>query len=482
MKFDYDIFVSYPDSGSTEDEQSKQWAEKFCHYLSIVLDRIFSRKPVILLHDDLRSRKDLLSEGLENIFPKTAVFIVLLTPDFEKSETYANELEEINNAIKKNKNENPELPTEVYKILTHPVGDEKVPEYLSSERAYSFFEINRYNRKSVIYDLITDNPDDRFWAKLIDLAYDIHNSLEILLSSDDQRKNEPLASIYLAETTSDQDENRDIIKRELQHLNYRILPDMQLPNDASRLKPIIEQNLEKSILSIHIMGSLYGEYLKNSQYSLNDFQNRVTKEFIQERNSNLVRIIWIPNDLKPSDQRQNLYVKRLKRDEAQKNTEIVEAPLEVLKTIIHTKLNEILNPGVIAKGEKDKIYFIAENITDKLVKDMVEYLENQQYEVLKLEIVSANHTFVNQHRKNLVEADAILIYQGNSNDLWLDSKIRDLIKTPGYGKNRPFKAIGIFTENDLENIAGGFISGITRLENGQESSRALKPFTDKLNK
>jgi hypothetical protein len=482
MKFDYDIFISYPDAGTIEDELSKIWAEKFCHYLSIVLDRIFSRKPVILLHDDLRSRKDLLSEGLENIFPKTAVFVILLTPDFEKSESYTNELEEINNAIKRNKNENPALPTEVYKILTYPVKEDTVPEYLRSERAYSFFEVNRYNKKPVIYDLNTDNPDDHFWAKLIDLAYDIHNSLEILLSSDNKKKNEPVASIYLAETTSDQDENRDIIKRELQHLDYRILPEMQLPNDALKLKPVIEQCLEKSILSIHIMGSFYGEYLKNSQYSLNDFQNRVIKEYIGERNDKLVRIIWIPNDLKSSDQRQNLYIKRLKRDEARKNTEIVEAPLEVLKTIIQTKLDEILNPAIIEKGDKDKIYFIAENIADEPVKDMVEYLESQQFEVLKLKPINTNHTFVHQHRKNLVDADAILIYQGKSNEYWLDSKIRDLIKTPGYGKNKPFKAIGIFTENNLEDVAGGFISGITLLENNRESSLALKPFTDKLNK
>jgi hypothetical protein len=113
---------------------------------------------------------------------------------------------------------------------------------------------------------------------------------------------------------------------------------------------------------------------------------------------------------------------------------------------------------------------------------MVEYLESQQFEVLKLKPINTNHTFVHQHRKNLVDADAILIYQGKSNEYWLDSKIRDLIKTPGYGKNKPFKAIGIFTENNLEDVAGGFISGITLLENNRESSLALKPFTDKLNK
>ncbi len=480
MAFDYDIFISYPDTGNSENDQSKLWAEKFCNYLSVILDRIFSRKPVILLHDDLRSRKDLLSENLEGVISKTAVFVILLTPDFTHSEKYLQELEEINNAIKKNQTENPDYPTEVYKILTYPVDENSVPEYLRPERAYSFFEINRYNKKPVIFDLDTENPSDRFWAKLIDLAYDIHNSLDILLSSESKKVNPTYTGIYLAETTPDQDVNRDVIKRELEHLGYRIFPTLQLPNDASQLKPVIEQNLEKAVLSIHIMGAFYGEYLKNSQYSIIDFQNRVTKDFILEKNTRLERIIWVPNDLKTSDQRQNLYIKRLKRDEAHKKTEIVEAPLEVLKTIIHTKLNEILNPGIQTTGEKDKIYFITENTSDSSVSEMIRYLQNQHFEILTLEPAGKNQSFVHLHRQNLIDANAVLIYQGDSNDLWLNSKIRDLIKTPGYGKNSPFKAIGVFTSENSKPDAGGFISEITLLENNREYSLALKPFIDKL--
>ena len=64
--------------------------------------------------------------------------------------------------------------------------------------------------------------------------------------------------------------------------------------------------------------------------------------------------------------------------------------------------------------------------------------------------------------------------------MWLNSKIRDLIKTPGYGKHKPFKVIGIFSDSELKEVTGGFISDIVLLENNKEYSLALKPFTDKL--
>ena len=223
--------------------------------------------------------------------------------------------------------------------------DEEEPEILKAELRYNFYEINRYNKKPVTYPLQSNQlPDDKFWSKLVDLAYDIYNSLQELkdpgrLSVSESNHH----AIFLAETSFDQQENRDILKRELRHLGYKVLPVLSIPGDSEHARTVIEENVRQSVVSIHMMGAYYGEFIKNAKYSLIDFQARVVKEFIEskEKCHKPYQIIWIPSDLKTTDQRQSLYLKRIKRDETQEKTEIIEAPLEVFKTIVNNKLNEL---------------------------------------------------------------------------------------------------------------------------------------------
>ena len=41
------------------------------------------------------------------------------------------------------------------------------------------------------------------------------------------------------------------------------------------------------------------------------------------------------------------------------------------------------------------------------------------------------------HEANLAECDAVLIYYGAANELWLRSKLRELQKIAGYGRSKP---------------------------------------------
>ncbi len=51
-----------------------------------------------------------------------------------------------------------------------------------------------------------------------------------------------------------------------------------------------------------------------------------------------------------------------------------------------------------------------------------------------------------RHINNMLVADAVLIYKGDCPMDWLNSKIRDLVKAPGYGKSKPFRAIEIISQ------------------------------------
>lgn len=456
MNFDYDIFISYGSSETSENDTTNQWAAKFCECLAIILNRLSNRNLTFLLHDDLRSRKQLLGTESPVVLTKTAVFVTILSPEFTGSESYQKELMEVFNAVYQGTDETSRNVNRIFKVLTLPIGEDQQPECLVNEIAYDFYEINRFSKKPKAYDILNeDQPEEKFWFKLIDLAYDIYNSLELLVGRNNQVSGNK-KYVYLAETSFDQSESRDEIRRELQHLGYNILPLIKLPNDNEQIEALVTKYLNRSVLSIHLMGAFYGDFIKNSKHSLIDIQNINARIAIENTNNSLKRIIWIPSDLKTTDQRQSLYLNRLKRDESSAGTEIVEAPIEVFKTILKNRLQELEKPAVLESFNK-KVYMIFENGNkDELLK-MYNLLQENGIDIIEPVLSNQEVGIITNHKQKLVDADAVLIYQGKSNKYWLNSKVQDLVKAPGYGKEKPYDAIGLITTDNIEDSVIKFL-------------------------
>jgi hypothetical protein len=425
-----------------------------------------------------------MKENPVDVFKKTGVFIVLLTPEDIGSDDYGKELDQIVEAAYPSPEDN-QSRNRIFKILTLPHADEKEPERLRAELRYNFYEINRYNKKPVTYPLQSNElPDDKFWSKLVDLAYDIVNSLQELkdpakaVSSENHNR-----AIFLAETSFDQQENRDILKRELRHLGYKILPVLSIPGESEHARSVIEENIRQSIVSIHMMGAYYGEFIKNAKYSLIDFQARVVKEFIEskEKCHKPYQIIWIPSDLKTTDQRQSLYLKRIKRDETQEKTEIIEAPLEVFKTIVNNKLNELAVIPVTTPESGYSLYLICEEPEKHDLQEYINLIQSRGFRVITNAPSGGKEYYsITEHIRILKKADAVLIYKGESSMEWLNSKIRDLVKVPGFGKEKPFKAIGIFSPQKTTDKSLLFLRNVTVIWNDEINNTAIHHFLDQI--
>ena len=52
----------------------------FCHHLDLVLQRLFDEKPTILLQNELLTRQQQMNENPVDVFKKTGVFVVIITP------------------------------------------------------------------------------------------------------------------------------------------------------------------------------------------------------------------------------------------------------------------------------------------------------------------------------------------------------------------------------------------------------------------
>lgn len=479
MKFDYDVFISYGSPEGNDNNTVNQWAVKFSQYLAILLNRLNNRELTFMIHDDLRARKQLLGTESPAVLTKTAIFVTLISPEVVDSESYQKELQEIYNAAYEGTNGSTRHVNRIFKVLTAPISAEQQPECLINEIGYDFYEINRYSKKSRTFEIIDGElPEEKLWFKLVDLVYDIQNSLELLINEEVQEVTRK-KYIYLAETTFDQADNRDEIRRELQYLGYHILPLVNLPNDGEKIESLVRNYLDRSILSIHLMGAFYGEMLKKSKYSLIDLQNKIVREHVENSQAGQKRIIWIPSDLKITDQRQSLYLNRLKRDESKENTEIIEAPIEVFKTVLRDKLDETEKPGKIKSGNR-KVYLVYEHQYKSELLRISEMLTENHIDILETDFASMETGLITTHKQHLVDADAVLIFQGNSNRLWLNSKVQDLVKAPGFGKEKPFLSIGIITHDKIDDNVARFLKDTRMIQSDKLDETFSRNFINQI--
>lgn len=479
MNFEYDIFINYEGSVNSEQNAPDQWPVSFCEYLSMVMERMNNRKLTFIMHDDILSRQNLMGKEVSQIFSKTAVFITIISSESVKSQGYINEIETIYNAIYSNVSDSSRDVNRIFKVLTAPLTDDEQPPSLLNELNYNFFEINRFSKKIRRFEILEQTgPEEKFWAKLVDLAYDIQTSLNRLDSVTNKKQDK---FVFLAETTMDQHDNRDAIKRELQNMDVGIFPLINLPNDSAKIENLIDGYLNRSALSVHIMGANYGDFVKNSKYSLIDLQNRIVKDYLDKtKNENkLKRLIWIPNDIKHPEQRQSLFINRLKRDDSREFTEIVEAPIELFKNILKSRVDEIGKKTPSFDGSK-KVYLIYEKNEKETGEEIKNLIKKKGFEILEQNLIQQEKNCITIHKENLIKSDAVIIFRGKSSIEWLNSKIQDLAKAPGFGKQNHFKAVGVISEDDFDHSIIKYMSETEFLKSGFFSISFIENFINKI--
>ena len=54
------------------------------------------------------------------------------------------------------------------------------------------------------------------------------------------------------------------------------------------------------------------------------------------------------------------------------------------------------------------------------------------------------------HRENLLGCDGVLVFYGSAPRAWVDIKLRDVLKAPGYGRTRPITVQGVYVAAPLD--------------------------------
>lgn len=497
MDFEDDIFLSYAHVDDRPLDDVKGWVTSLHERLKDRLAMLLGAEPKIWW-DQRQQGNQYLVGMIGDRVSNTLLMISVVTPRYVNSEWCRAEVREFCARADRTGGILLGNQPRVFKVVKTPFGPAQEPPELGGLLSYDFYEMDANDSLREFRQEIGANKDLKYWAKFEDLAQDIKKALE---TARPQRApaaavgaagDEPLGKkVYLAETTSDLRDERDRIKRELLQRGYYVLPDRDLPLTAPDFEEAVRGHLERSALSVHLIGASYGIVPEGEEErSIVRWQSELAAARGGDAGG-VARLVWMPPGLKATGARQQAFVSSL-RERPDAGAELLETSLEDLKTRILEKLNPPAKPkpppgadaaAAEGAGAPTSVYLIHDNRDQEGIKPLDDYLWEQGYEVIKSVGEGEESLVAQYHRDNLLECDATLIYYGQGNELWLRSKLWDLRKAAGWGRTRPMKAKAVYVSAPASSAKQSFRTRevplvLHNLEGF--SPAALRPFVEAL--
>jgi hypothetical protein len=231
----------------------------------------------------------------------------------------------------------------IFKIIKTAVPFNQHPPEISDTLGYEFFIADADTGKTKeLHEKCPGELEQMYWSKLDDIAHDIRDLLLQLKETGTTPAPPPAEqlTVYLAETTSDLKEQRDMIKRELMEYGYRILPDNQLPFVASEFTNTVSDLLDQSVLSVHLVGACCGLVPEGSNKSVIMLQNELAAQ--KSKTGKLQRLIWLTTDSRKEDEKQKQFISLLRSSpDAQQGADLFETSIEDFKSAVHDKLDAL---------------------------------------------------------------------------------------------------------------------------------------------
>jgi len=418
---------------------AKGWIDLLHERLEIRLAQLLGRKPTIWRDRKLAGNDDFNQTILIEL-DQTAILLAIITPRYIESSSCRMEIDNFFQFAAKNGGLLLADKHRVFKVVKTHVRLEDQPEEMRKLIGYSFYQPDESSGRFREFDYEISEKgerDKRYWEKFEDLAQDISMFIKRFESPNNPPAPSNGATVYLAETTSDLDEQRNSVRRELQQHGHIILPDKPLPFRAPDLQRTVCDYLERSCLSVHLIGEHFGMIPElETERSVVCLQQELAMALGNK--AGFSRLIWLPPELAPKDPRQRKFVETLQNTfQSHNGSDLIQTKIEDLKTIIQAKLNPAKQavPSVSADNGLTRIYLICDQRDLDDIQPLYTHLFDEGFEIL---LPSTEETAIQDNKNNLLDCDAVLFYYGAGNEMWLRSQISELSKAAGYGRTRPF--------------------------------------------
>ena len=480
MNFEGDAFISYAHLDNVElVEGKKGWVANFHRALEVRVAQLLGKSPHIW-RDPKLAGNDLFAETLLERLKQVAVLVSVVTPRYLKSEWTLREFTEFLKAADQQGGLKVRDKARVFKVLKQPVPLERTPPELRAILGYEFFSTDPETGKVHELDEVFGPEAQRdFWLRLDDLAHDLVALLEAIeqdaqlapfvpdqmqqrvsakgpaeagptpdQSSPVQAAPRPAAAkatVYLAESTSDVREHREALRRDLQQQGVRVLPERPIPHEESEAIAAIREDLDQSRLAVHLLGRHYGVVPEGATHSICEMQYELSSE--RAGQMRFSRLLWIPQGLQVDDARQKTLLDAVRVDpRIGTDADMLETPFEDLRTAVLDWLERDAAPppqAAAATGSAPQVYFIADQRDAERLGPWSDALFGEHLEIIH-PIFEGDEAEIREfHEETLSSCDGCVIFHGSGNELWLRRKLREIQKSPGYGRTKKLPLVCI---------------------------------------
>ena len=439
MQFKNDIFISYAHLDNipvTDGDQG--WVSGFHRSLFGFVTQYLGKKPRVWRDTKLQGNGKFGPEIIEAL-EQAAVLVAILSPCYVVSDWCQREVQTFYDRASQSSNPCP-VDQRMFKVLKFPWSQEHdEPNLLQELLGYRFYREDLASGK--VKEIRPDFGrvmEEEYKQKIADLAIEITQQLKALSQSQSAPMTVPAVqeiptrcrTVYLAETTGELQIQRNKIKRELEQVNYTVLPDRSLPYDSS-FRSVVTASLERSCLSIHLFGEQYGIVPEGEMKSVVILQHELALHQTTV-NPDLRQILWLSPEVQSQDPRLEAFRQTLGWD-----ADLLQMSGEDLKTHIQ----EQLNPPPVKRSQSFKpndlirIYVICDKGDMEEIDPLTNFLRDQGFEVMKPFFGNEAAAVRRQeHQEYLELSDAVLIYYGAGDEQWQREQLRYLQRVERYSQ------------------------------------------------
>lgn len=457
-----DIFISYAHIDDQPlDAEEKGWISKFHRVLGVKLGQLMGESPRIWRDPKLKGN-DIFDEEIVQQFKNARIMISVLTPRYLKSEWCKREITDFYQAAKSGEGISINGKSRIIKVVKTPFESNEavqhLPEVFQSILGFDFYEVDPETGRTIEFDeAFGPKAKQNYFSRIYDLAAEIATLLKQLQTAPGGEARLAPArpegkTVFLAAVTSDIEGGREKLLRELTERGHRVIPAGPLPLSSPNLEAELTTLLEQADCAIHLVGKKYGFVPEDHDCSLPCLQNRVSAALFARKPS-LKRYVWMPKALASDDVRQQNFIRELQEDpRAQAGAELIEDSLDSFRDFVVDRLRPPPKPVEVATpvaapetgDAPPSVYLMFDQADDGAVAAVEDYLFDQGLEVLVPTFDGEEADIKTAHIEKMIHCDAVLIFYGSCGRSWVDMKVMNLMKCPGYGRVKPFAAKAIY--------------------------------------
>ena len=478
------IVIAYEKNG--EEESRKSWGSDFQYFLSVLLNQILGQKPDLLYLNPH-------AKGMDTHVDEAMIFLALLTDASRVNESLLGMCDRFAKRMQSQNQLNPGGKYSFMKIHSLPMKNLQALSFAAPISPYNFYDIDTLTAKPRTFDpRIGSSTQRSYWLKLSDVCYDISYMLRCV-AGEVEEETSVRRTVYMSAVANDMMPVRDRLNRELTQRGYKVLPGTALPSNSSDIEQVTQKDLEKCVLSIHLIGESYGAILSDRDLSVvalqDEIAHRHTLSVIEARklDSSLPsfhRLIWLDPDIENIDEMQRIFIEDLKTEAATiEEAEVMEVPLSEFMLIIRNNLarQQVVLPSFSIEDEPDESehsVYLMHDLTDKHeVESLASLLIDEGLKIKSLSNEGSPAGLRYEHQEHLKTCSACIIYVKKAHLQWFASRLQDLFKAPAFDRKSPMRARAVLFERKIDFDISPLKEYITII-NGEQgiSSSNLGPF------